>query len=283
MPDVGGIDQNRTYERTIGAAMVAVRFRCGHGAADDDPAAVTLGRICPLCMLIDETHRSRGELLGRVVPADRRQLANETRVGASYDWRCTRGHDRYTATVLDVLTGSSCTKCKANAAGPSAQREAGVAFMKLDLRVGTSVTEQRLRALLGERIRLHHRVNAVRIARMFYGRREVWPDIIVPSLRIAVEYDDPGRSRRAHRGLKEASDIDKDEALREVGWEVIRIRAGGLEPLGPFSVVCRTLTVGAVDEVVRLMREIRGDAAVDAILADPTPAGRTGREPVTEA
>ena len=127
------------------------------------------------------------------------------------------------------------------------------------------MTEQRLRMLLGERIRLHHRVNAVRIRRMFYGKQEVWPDILVPQLRIAVEYDDPGRSRRAHLGLKEASDLEKDDALREVGWEVIRIRAGGLEPLGPYSVVCRTLTVEAVDEVVRLMAQIRGDAAVDAL------------------
>ena len=97
------------------------------------------------------------------------------------------------------------------------------------LRTRTSQTEQRLKILLAERIRLHHGVNAVRIARTFFGRQEVWPDILVPQLRIAVEYDDPGRSRRAHMGLKEASDLEKDDALREVGWEVIRIRAGGLD------------------------------------------------------
>jgi hypothetical protein len=128
------------------------------------------------------------------------------------------------------------------------------------------MTEQRLRAMLGERVRLHHRANAVRTARMFYGRQEVWPDILVAELRIAIEYDDPGRSRRAHRGLKEGSDVEKDEALREVGWEVIRIRAGGLEPLGPYSIVCRSVTAEVVDEVVRLMRVIRGDAAVDRLL-----------------
>lgn len=138
--------------------------------------------------------------------------------------------------------------------------------MKPGLRLGTSQVEQRLRMLLGERIRLHHRVNAVRTARMFYGKQEVWPDILVPQLRIAVEYDDPGRSRRAHLGLKEASDVEKDEALREVGWEVIRIRAGGLEALGPYSIVCRNLTIAVADEVVSIMRRIRGDAAVDALL-----------------
>ncbi|RXZ67636.1 hypothetical protein ESP51_17045 [Agromyces albus] len=245
--------------------MVAVSFRCGHGAAAGEPGVVTLGRVCPLCMLLHETQRSRAELLGRVAPPQRAALALETRIGASYDWRCARGHDRYPATVREVLTGPSCAKCRTNAAGPTAKREAGVAFMKPGLRVGTSMTEQRLRTMLGERIRLHHRVNAVRIARMFYGQQEVWPDILVPQLRIAVEYDDPGKSRRAHRGLKEASDTEKDEALREVGWEVIRIRAGGLEALGVNSIVCRALTTGVVDEVVDLMRRIRGAAAVDAI------------------
>lgn len=245
--------------------MVAVSFRCGHGAVAGDPGVVALRRVCPLCMLLDETHRTRAELLGRVAPPQRAALARETRLGAAYDWRCQRGHDRYPATVREVLTGPGCPKCGVNAGGPSSVREAGVAYMNPGLRTRTSQTEQRLRMLLGERIRLHHGVNAVRIARMFFGRQEVWPDILVPQLRIAVEYDDPGRSRRAHKGLKEASDLEKDDALREVGWEVVRIRAGGLAAIGPHSVVCSALTPAAVDEVVACMRRIRGDAAVDAI------------------
>lgn len=247
--------------------MVAVAFACGHGG---DPAAGAhvLRRACPLCMLIDETQRSRSELLARVTPAEREALARETRIGASYSWRCRRGHDRYTATVREVLTGPSCEKCRRNAASPGASREAGLAFMKPGLRTRTSRTEQRLRAMLGERLRLHHRVNAVRTARMFYGQQEVWPDILIPQLRVAVEYDDPGRSRRAHLGLKEASDREKDEVLAEVGWEVVRVRAGGLESLGPNSVVCRTLSEAVADEVVRVIRRIRGDAAVDAIAID---------------
>lgn len=245
--------------------MVAVRFACGHGGDATEPGVVSLRRTCPLCMLLHETHRTRGELLGKVAPRQRAALAVETRIGATFEWRCARGHDRYTASVREVLTGPSCAKCRANAAGPGAAREAGLAYMNPGLRTRTSVVEQRLRALLGDRIRLHHGVNTVRIARMFYGKQEVWPDILVPQVRIAVEYDDPGRSRRAHRGLKEVSDLEKDDALREVGWEVIRIRAGGLEPLGPHSVVCRTLTIEAVDEVVATMRRIRGDAAIEAI------------------
>lgn len=245
--------------------MVAVSFACGHGAAAGAPGSVALRRTCPVCMLLHETQRTRGELLGRVAPPQRSALAAETRVGAEFDWRCRRGHDRFRASVVDVLTGPGCPKCGRNAASPGSLREAGMPFMKPGLRVGTSMTEQRLRVLLGERLKLHHRANAVRTARMFYGRQEVWPDILVAELRIAIEYDDPGRSGRAHRGLKEGSDQEKDAALREVGWEVIRIRGGGLPPLGPYHVACRSVTAEVADEVVRLMRVIRGDAAVDAI------------------
>lgn len=245
--------------------MVAVSFGCGHGAEAGSPGTVALRRNCPVCMLLHETQRTRGELLGRVAPPQRSALAAETRVGAEYDWRCRRGHDRFRAPVIDVLTGPGCPRCRANAASPGAAREAGMPFMKHGLKVGTSMTEQRLRTLLGERVRLHHRANAVRTARTFYGRQEVWPDILVAELRIAIEYDDPGRSGRAHRGLKEGSDQEKDDALREVGWEVIRIRGGGLGVLGPYSIVCRSVTAEVADEVVRLMRAIRGDAAVDAI------------------
>lgn len=245
--------------------MAAVSFACGHGAVAGEPSVVALRRTCPVCMLVHETQRSRAELLRRVSPAQRAALSAETRIGAEYEWRCARGHDRYRASIVDQLTGTACAKCRRSAVAPAALAEAGVPYMNPGLRVGTSITEHRLKAMLGERIRLNHRVNAIRIARTFHGRREVWPDIIVPQLRITVEYDDPGRSRRAHRGLKEGTDADKDDALREVGWEVIRVRAGGLGPLGSNSIVCAALSETVADEVVSRMRAIRGDAAVDAI------------------
>ena len=73
--------------------MVAVSFGCGHGAEPGAAGVVALGRVCPLCMLIHETHRSRGELLRKVAPPQRAALARETRIGAEYEWRCSRGHD----------------------------------------------------------------------------------------------------------------------------------------------------------------------------------------------
>ncbi len=250
-------------DETPGRATV--RFRCGHGA-DAADARVTLQRNCPLCMLLAETKRSRGQLLRQVAGGKQAALAQETRIGATYEWVCERGHSRFTATVMDVLTGPGCPKCAANAQAPAARFEAGVPFMKPGLRTRTSMTEQRLRAMLGERIRLPHRVNAITINRTFYGKPEVWPDIIIPALKVAIEYDDPGRDRTSHRGLKEVSDREKDAALAEVGWEVIRIRGGGLGELGRHSIVCASISPTVVDRILDLLREIRGDEAVDRIL-----------------
>ena len=248
-----------------GPAGVAVRFRCGHGA-DAAEARLTLQRGCPLCMLLAESKRSREQLLQRVAPAGRAALAGETRIGAEYEWICTRGHARYRATVREALTGPGCPKCQKNAQAPAARHEGGVPFMKPGLRLRTSQAEQKLRMLLGERIRLPHRVNAIRINRTFYGKPEVWPDIIIPALRVAIEYDSPGREKTSHRGLKAASDREKDDALAEVGWAVIRVRADGLEPLGPYSIVCSGVTADVVDQVLAMLVEIRGEAAVSALM-----------------
>ena len=245
----------------------SVRFRCGHGAAARE-ARVTLQRDCPLCLLLTETKRSREQLLRKVAPAKRTALAHETRIGVIYEWICVRGHSRYVATILEALTGPGCQKCWANAQAPAARFEGGIPFMKPGLKTRTSNTEQRLRMMLAERIRLPHRVNAVKISRTFYGKPEVWPDIIIPALKIAIEYDDPGRDGTAHRGLKEASDREKDAALAEVGWEVIRVRAGGLDELGSYSIVCAGLSIGVIDRIMELLRQIRGAEEVEGLLAD---------------
>jgi very-short-patch-repair endonuclease len=242
-----------------------VRFGCGHGA-DAGEARITLQRSCPLCMLLAETTRSREQLLRRVAANARAALAQETRIGATYEWICSRGHSRYVATVREVLTGPGCPKCQRNARAPAARSEGGVPFMKPGLKLRTSQAEQKLRMLLGERIRLPHRVNAIRINRTFYGKPEVWPNIVIPALRVAIEYDSPGREKTSHRGLKEVSDLEKDAALDEVGWAVIRVRADGLQPVGRYSIVCTGVTRALVDEVLAMLVEIRGDAAVAALL-----------------
>ena len=246
-------------------AGVAVRFRCGHGAAAEE-ARITLQRDCPLCMLLRETTRSREQLLRRVAANGRAALEQETRIGASYEWICTRGHSRYAASVMETLTGPGCPKCQKNAQAPAARSEGGVPFMKPGLKTRTSQAEQKLRMLLGERIRLPHRVNAIRINQSFYGKPEVWPDIIIPALRVAIEYDSPGRDKTSHRGLKEVSDREKDAALEEVGWVVIRVRADGLQPVGRHSIVATGVTDALVGEILSMLATIRGEEAVAALM-----------------
>ena len=243
--------------------MSVLRFRCGHGS--DAEAAITLSRACPVCMMLGEQGRSREQLVTRVARGQRERLRSETQLGAEYDWVCTRGHDRYRGTVLAALDGDGCPKCRANASSPSGLRERGVPGMRSNLKLRTSRAEQQLRALLSEQIDIPKGVNRIRIARPFHGRSEVWPDIVIPALKVAIEYDSPGPGGGWHRGLRKASDLDKDEALREVGWEVIRVRTGGLEPLGRYCVIASGPTQKAAAEVLSLLETIRGIDAVTRI------------------
>ena len=99
-----------------------------------------------------------------------------------------------------------------------------------------SASEAELRQRLGQHFDFDLTLNAVAVSRPFFERLEVWPDIIIPELRVAIEYDTVGRHGLEHVGPREESDRRKDRALRAVKWEVIRIRCGKLRPLGPFDI-----------------------------------------------
>lgn len=241
--------------------MSTLRFACGHGA---EVGGITLGRACPICQLLASSGRSRASLEARLARAERTRFAREVQLGAEYRWICSRGHDRYVATVAAAIDGDACPKCRANARGATALREAGVAG-RTGGPLPTSQAEQRLRALLEEELVIPRGVNRIRIARTFHGRNEVWPDIIIPTIKIAIEYDSPGRGGEWHRGLREASDLEKDAALREVGWDVLRVRTGGLEPLGRHSIQASGPTRKLVTELIALMESIRGVDAVERI------------------
>jgi hypothetical protein len=106
----------------------------------------------------------------------------------------------------------------------------------------------------------------VRVGRPFFSHLEVWPDILLPELRIAVEYDSPGRHGLEHVGKREDADRRKDRALRAARWEVVRIRTGRLEPLGPFDVQLSSLGRRSMDRLLDAFRDIRGPLLVDAYL-----------------
>ncbi len=202
-------------------------------------------------------------------------------------WECTAGH-RFAATPTEqrerpgrVRRRSAwCPECSALAAPRPVKavpkRAVSTVCEKTpDLPVGepfvsacaprpSSAAEGRLRLQLTEALLFTEGMTAVRVGRPFFRHREVWPDILLPELRVAIEYDTPGRHGLEHVGRREASDRRKDALLRAARWEVVRVRTSGLEPLGPHDVVLRTAGTKTVPAIIDALRGIRGDLVVDA-------------------
>ncbi len=129
-----------------------------------------------------------------------------------------------------------------------------------------SAVEAQLRADVFARLGVTEGFNAVRVARPFFDHLEVWPDILLPELRIAVEYDSTGRFGLEHVGKREEADRRKDRLLRSSGWEVVRIRTGKLEKLGPHDLQLATVGKRGLARLIDAFRDIRGPLLVDAYL-----------------
>jgi hypothetical protein len=147
---------------------------------------------------------------------------------------------------------------------PSTIRMPGDAFWSAAAPKPASAAEADLRQRLGRRFELDLSCNAVAVARPFFERLEVWPDIVLPELRVAIEYDTVGRHGLEHVGPREQSDRRKDRALRSVRWEVIRIRCGKLQPIGPYDLHAAAITDRLIDRVAAALAEIRGDLIVSS-------------------
>lgn len=202
-------------------------------------------------------------------------------------WQCESGH-LFVATPLEQRNrpGRSrrrSTWCPDCTAGSGASRPAkprkdlcgtslaslyavGDAFASECAPRPASAAEPVLRQKLFDRLELTDGLNAVRVAQPFFTHLEVWPDIVLPELRLVVEYDTTGREGLEHVGKREATDKRKDRLLRNVKWEVIRVRGGKLQPLGPWDVQASGVSGRTVDRLVERMREVRGDLFVNAYL-----------------
>ncbi len=143
----------------------------------------------------------------------------------------------------------------------------GEAFRSVCAPAPASAAEGRLRQLLSARLTVGGDANAVKIARPFFRHTEVWPDIVLPELRIAIEYDTVGRHGLEHVGKRQDADLRKDRHLRAAGWEVVRVRTGRLEPLGPHDLQMPSVTRRGVERIIDALRDIRGALLVDAYLA----------------
>ncbi|UPL09943.1 zinc-ribbon domain-containing protein [Microbacterium sufflavum] len=142
----------------------------------------------------------------------------------------------------------------------------GTPFLSACAPKPASAAEAKLRAMLRDRLEFTDGLNAIKVVRPFFRHTEVWPDILLPELRVAIEYDSVGRHGLEHVGTREEADRRKDRAVRGAGWEVVRLRTGPLESLGPYDVQLTGLGRVAIDRLVERLREIRGPLLVDPYL-----------------
>lgn len=154
-------------------------------------------------------------------------------------------------------------------------RPAGEPFFSALAPRPASAVEAELRQRLAARLELAIELdspgfaNAIAVGRPFHGRHEVWPDIVLTELRVALEYDTVGRFGLEHVGPREESDRQKDRLLRAAGWEVVRIRCRPLLPIGPHDLEASGVTGRLVDRILDRLRDLRGPLFVDAYLAPP--------------
>lgn len=141
---------------------------------------------------------------------------------------------------------------------------AGTPFVSVCAPKPASAVEGRMRADLSALFSFDITANAVKVSRPFFQHTEVWPDIVIADLRIAIEFDSTGRHGLEHVGDREASDRRKDRALRGAGWEVVRVRTGNLRSLGPFDVEASGWNRSTADRVVQALIAARGGLLVDA-------------------
>jgi hypothetical protein len=173
---------------------------------------------------------------------------------------------RGAATGAPARPRTSAPRARTRSPAADAPRSVGEAFWSAAAPRPASAAEGRLRYELGSALSLDLGHNAVRVAMPFFDRLEVWPDIILGDLRVAIEYDTTGRHGLEHVGRREAIDRRKDRILRAAGWEVIRIRCGKLQPIGPYDLVAGGVTTILIERVLDRLREIRGDLIVDCYL-----------------
>jgi hypothetical protein len=245
-------------------------YSCGHPRDPDRieaaPGAGPVDDRCTLCRRLDAAAVTRAELLSLVAPGMRGQFANETRVTRRYSWRCPAGHATYQATVERMLGGGRCRTCL-HARAAADRFEVGEAFRSPWAPATASAAEADLRHRMAARLAVDLTPNAVRVARPFFTHVEVWPDIVIAELRVAIEYDTTGRDGLEHVGRREHTDRHKDRLLRAAGWEVIRVRCGKLQPIGPHDIIASGVSATLIDRLLDELRVVRGDLIVNSYLS----------------
>ncbi|MEF2977109.1 zinc-ribbon domain-containing protein [Subtercola sp. YIM 133946] len=233
---------------------------------------ITLTQIPPAAEVYLTWQCDAGHLFV-ATPAEQRDRPGRVRRRSSWCPTCSAAalpgvvgpsrHDEQKTVLRAPSTSGARGRRAARAPSPSL-RAVGEAFHSPLAPQPSSAAEGRLRAALADRLDVDLTPNAVVVGRPFFDRLEVWPDIVIAELRVAIEYDTVGRFGLEHVGRREAVDRRKDRLLREARWEVVRLRSAPLRMLGPHDLVITAVSADAVDRLVETLRVICGDLLVNA-------------------
>lgn len=247
------------------------------------------GSVVPYSVGEFRSEWERYPVLGRQFHPELNSGVTLTQVPPAADvyllWECEVGH-RFVATPWEQRQrpGRSrrrstwCPECAAGSgAGPERSSSricgktpalaAGEPFLSDCAPRTASATEALLRHKLADRLEFTGDLNAIRVKQPFFNHLEIWPDIVLPELRVAIEYDTLGRDSLEHVGRREVVDRRKDRMLRSTGWDVVRVRCGKLQPLGPHDVHSSgSITGKLIDRIVDRLRSVRGDLIVNCYL-----------------
>jgi hypothetical protein len=229
-------------------------------------AGITLTQIPPAADVLLLWQCEAGHSFA-ATPSEQRQRPGRERRRSAWCPECSALALPPRAPVRDAAAPRAPRKRPGRAlCGKTPDLPVGEPFVSVCAPKPASAVEGRLRTDLFARLELTTGLNAVRTARPFFDHVEVWPDILLPELRIAVEYDSVGKHGLEHVGKREDADRRKDRALRASGWEVVRVRTGKLEPIGPHDVQLASWSNRGCDRLIDALRDIRGPLLVDAYL-----------------
>lgn len=229
-------------------------------------AGITLTQIPPAAEVLLLWQCEVGHLFA-ATPGEQRNRPSGQRRRSSWCPECLAGAAPRTPKPADVIRARA--DAPRRRARPLCQRtrydlEPGDPFLSECAPKPASAVEAQLRLDLEALLEYTTGFNALRVPRPFFDHLEVWPDILIPELRIAVEYDSTGRHGLEHVGRREQVDQRKDRAVRAARWEVVRIRTGKLEALGPYDVRAGSTGKRTMTALLEVFREIRGDLIVES-------------------
>lgn len=238
---------------------------------------LTLSQIPPAAEVLLQWQCEAGHIFV-ATPAEQRERPERRRRRSAWCPECSRlARSRpspWVSVVQDARTAAPTVESR-QARRPRPSRlicdktpmlPTGSAFRSVCAPKPSSAVEAELRRGLETRLAVTTGLNAIRVARPFFDHLEVWPDILLPELQVAIEYDSTGRHGLEHVGKRQQADQRKDRALRSAGWEVVRIRTGNLPTLGPHDIVASGVTKNTYRRIIDELRTIRGPLFVDAYL-----------------